>query len=749
MARDRAAFEDAVKKAHSYAWERRWMKAIEQYEVAIAQFPDDATAHSGLAFAYLNDGRLREALREYRKVCELGPDDAEARRKVAEILEELGRVTDAVEAWTTLGELSVQQKDLGRALEAWQEAVRLRPVNKQARRRLAEAYAFRSNTGEAVKEYLALARLHHEDGEYDRAAEYCQRVLSLDAGNKGARSLLERMVSDAEAGLAAETLVVRREELGPVESAVQQTLARLAEALLGEGELVEPTIDAEVDGSEPQSEGSPEIATIIGRAVDSHSRGEVDEALGYYEQAVEMGVTRVEVLFNLGLLHRARSRLDEAIELLEKALEVSEYRLPSHLALGQCHWSRGEADQALDHFLQAMMIMDLDFMGQDRADELTRSYQVVSDSHRGQGDGRQTHVLVHALTEFLSGSDWKSSVSEARRKLDCMAEEGTIPILPEFLELPGGDELLDIMVRSREYLRNDAPFIALEECYRAIQIAPTYLPLHLRLAEIFAHQGKAEEAVSKYASVADAYLMRDNPRKAIEVYGRALQAAPMSISIREKLIDLLIEHDMIDSALDEYMALGESYYRLARVDTALDKYEEALGLLPRTANASDWEVRILHRAADLHVQRVQWKRALSIYEKILQLSPGDEQARLRLVELQWKLGKEEVALKELDALIVHYGKLGDFQKITNILQELVAANPKDISLRSRLSRVYIELGRNKEAIVELDTLGELQLEAGRKEDAKETLRTIISLQPDEVEGYTQLLRDLGEETNRV
>ncbi len=51
--------------------------------------------------------------------------------------------------------------------------------------------------------------------------------------------------------------------------------------------------------------------------------------------------------------------------------------------------------------------------------------------------------------------------------------------------------------------------------------------------------------------------------------------------------------------------------------------------------------------------------------------------------------------------------------------------------------------------MELDTLGELQLEAGRKEDAKETLRTIISLQPDEVEGYTQLLRDLGEETNRV
>jgi tetratricopeptide (TPR) repeat protein len=688
-------------------------------------------------------------LREYRKVCELRRDDPEPRRKIAEILEELGRVTDAGEAWMTLGELSVQQRDLGRALEAWQETVRLQPVNKEARRKLAEAYAFRSDTDEAVKEYLALARLHHKDGEHRRAAEYCQRVLSIDARNKVARAFLERMVSNGEAELAGESLVGRREGLGPVESAVQGALAGLAEALLGEAELVQPTVGTEVDGLESQSEDSPEIAAVLGRAVDSHSRGEIDEALNYYEQAVQLGVSQVEVLFNLGLLYRERSRFEEAIKLLQKSLEVSEYRLPSHLALGDCHWSQGEADRALDHFLQALMIIDLDFVGQDRADELTRSYQAVSDSHRGQGDGRQTQVLVHALTELLIGSDWKSRVSEARRKLDSMADEGTTSILPQFLELPGGDELLDIMVRSREYLRNDTPFTALEECYRAIQMAPTYLPLHLRLAEIFARQGKSEEAVSKYASVADAYLMRDNPRKAIGVYGRALQAAPMSTSIREKLIDLLIKHDEIDLALDEYMSLGESYYRLARVDTALEKYEEALGLLPRTANASDWEVRILHSVADLHMQRVHWKRALAIYEKITQLSPSDEQARVRLLELQWKLGNEEIALKELDALIVHFGKQRDFQKITNTLQELVAANPQDISLRSRLSRIYIELGRTREAIVELDTLGELQLEAGRKGDAMETLQTIISLEPHEKEGYTQLLRELGEETKRV
>ena len=749
MAGNRAAFEAAVKKGHSYAWEKQWMKAIEQYQLATAEFPDDATARSGLAFAYLEGDRLREALREYRKVCELGPSDPAPRRKIAQILEDLGRVTDAVEAWMTLAEMSVQEKDLRLAMEAWQQAIRLQPVNKVAHEKLAEAHAHRANTIEAVKLYLTLARLHYEDGEHEQAVEYCQRVVSLDGRNKGARALLERMASDGETVVAAGSLVMRREELGPVEVAVQQALASLAEALLGEGELVEGTepVGTEVNRLESDSTPVANVGTVLGGAIDSHSRGRIDEALSEYEQAFQMGVGRVEVLFNLGLLYKERSRFEEAVDVLERSVNVPEYRLASHLALGECYWAQGEANAALDHFLEALKMIELDIMDQDRADEIARCYRDLADSYGSRGDGRKTEVLVHSLTEFLSGSDWKRKAVEARQKLDSLAGDGITPILPELLEVPGGDEVLDIMAKSRGYLKNDMPFIALEECYRAIQMAPTYLPLHIRLAEIFAQQGKAEEAVSKYAAVAGAYLMRNSPYKAIEAYGRALHAAPMSTSIREKLIDLLIEHDEIDLAVDEYMALGESCYRLARVDMALERYDQALGLAHRTATPTDWEVRILHRMADLHMQRVRWKSAMAIYEKIRQLSPNDEDARLRLVELHYKLGRQEVALRELDALIVHYGKLKEFQKITNTLRELVSSDPQDIALRSRLGRIYIELGMKKEAIAELDTVGELQLEAGRKRDAIETLGTIITLGPEKKEAYTQLLRELDKSSD--
>jgi tetratricopeptide (TPR) repeat protein len=346
--------------------------------------------------------------------------------------------------------------------------------------------------------------------------------------------------------------------------------------------------------------------------------------------------------------------------------------------------------------------------------------------------------------ELLRGDDWRDKIQEARHKLSSLAGDGVAPILPEVLDVPGGEEVVDTMVSSRQHLEQGMPFTALEECYRAILLAPTYLPLHLGLAEIFAQQGKSEEAVDKYTVVADAYLMRDEPRKAMEVYQRALSAAPMSISIRERLIDLLVAHDELESALSEYVALGENYYRLARVDAALRGYEAALDLARQTGAPSDWEVVILHRVADLYQQKVQWQEAVAVYERILAVSPDDERARFHLIELHYALGQTDRALRDVDALIARCGEQNELSKIAGLLKDLVASNPQDISIRSRLGCCYAELGRKKEAIAELDTLGELQLEAGRRWDAMETLRTIIALEPDQKEGYTQLLQELEE-----
>jgi DNA-binding SARP family transcriptional activator len=77
-----------------------------------------------------------------------------------------------------------------------------------------------------------------------------------------------------------------------------------------------------------------------------------------------------------------------------------------------------------------------------------------------------------------------------------------------------------------------------------------------------------------------------------------------------------------------------------------------------------------------------------------------------------------------------------------VLEELTREHPGKMVLHARLARAYQAAGRKAEAISQYDALGELQIDAGHTEDAIKTVRTIISLNPPNEEGYRELLSNL-------
>ncbi|PJF24553.1 MAG: hypothetical protein CUN53_17260, partial [Phototrophicales bacterium] len=101
------------------------------------------------------------------------------------------------------------------------------------------------------------------------------------------------------------------------------------------------------------------------------------------------------------------------------------------------------------------------------------------------------------------------------------------------------------------------------------------------------------------------------------------------------------------------------------------------------------------------------------------------------------------ATRRLDKLLSIYARNKQITRITQLLEELVAQEANDTALRSRLAAIYQQLGRTKDAIAQLDALGEIQLEAGQHAEAANTIRRIITLKPDHVEDYRRLLAQLG------
>jgi tetratricopeptide (TPR) repeat protein len=144
----------------------------------------------------------------------------------------------------------------------------------------------------------------------------------------------------------------------------------------------------------------------------------------------------------------------------------------------------------------------------------------------------------------------------------------------------------------------------------------------------------------------------------------------------------------------------------------------------------------------MHMRHGNWREALDLYGQQVSISPEDETVRLHLIDLNYKLGRAAEADKETVTMLEYYRSRGEEERGVALLEEAVRLQPQQMALRARLARRYLDAGLREDAIQQLDTLGELQLDAGLRKQAMATVRLIISLNPKNVAAYRQLLAQL-------
>jgi tetratricopeptide (TPR) repeat protein len=262
------------------------------------------------------------------------------------------------------------------------------------------------------------------------------------------------------------------------------------------------------------------------------------------------------------------------------------------------------------------------------------------------------------------------------------------------------------------------------------------------MVEVLIAKGQSEAAVGKYVVTAEIYQSRSETKRAIAVYKRALDISPMDVEVREKLIDLMVDSRQIDGAMEQYLHLADAYYQLAQVDRALSKLDEALTYANQGDPVHQWQSKVLHHAGDMHTQRLDWRQAIRAYRRIKHVDAQDTKARAALIDLYFKSGQRDQAFDELDELLELHQARDQSSQLVEILQDTLRSRPDELDLHLRLAKVYVDQGKRRDAISELDAIGELQLGMGRTQDARRTIQAIIRLGPDNVDGYRQLLAQL-------
>ncbi len=746
MPGNQEAYNKAMNEGAQAAWDQQWDRAIEAYGRAVVEFRDDPTAHISLGLALLQAGRLDHALQVYTRAHQLAPDDPIPLERSADVLERMGRLKEAAGNYLSVAEIYLTKRDVEKAIGNWERAARLTPGLLEVHSRLALAYERTGRRKSAIREYLAIAGIFQRRGDRQKAIQACERALRLDKNNPQVLNSLQAL----QAGLDVVEIKERPEE--------ESIHKRAPAAAAPEPQVKAPSaVDVKGPVGQAQIMALSELATYLfesgiatqpagqaaARGMDAQRIGDLGVAIDAYRQAKKARLHHPALYLNLGSLLVEYGDYSGGVKELQDALKHPRLAAGAHFAIGQAYMALDDQPRAAEHLLKALREIIVDM-----SDGGAASSQPIYDGLIRQAAGMDpTQLGAHnqSLIAFMTGPDWQRNIAETRDQLEDAARLDGEAGLLEMIATDGTGRIAAIMGRIDQYRRSGLLTLAMDEAHYALEVAPSYLPAHVRIAEVLLAENRMRPAIEKYNMVAEAYRVRGDGKKASRILSDLLKIAPMDISVRRKLVNWLEEEGRWSEVLQEYINLADAYYQLADWDGAREAYERAETIAKQSGTSKEQMLHIMHRIGDIDVQRLDLRQALRTYERIKQVAPEDARARLTLVDLHYRLGNSADAIAELDDLLRLYARARRVDMIAQVLEEQVTLHANEMALRSRLARVYQQQRRYRDAIIQLDALGELQLEAGLREDAVVTIRTIISFNPPEPDrtSYMQLLRQLG------
>jgi tetratricopeptide (TPR) repeat protein len=748
VANNRTQYEEALMQGHSFSWDQQWEPAIQEFQRAINFSPEEPAPYAGLGMAYFELADLEQSLHNYKLAARYSRGEMIYLKHVADVQERLGFLHDAGQTYMAIGEIQLRRRRLDEAVGNWLRAIRLEPDLLSGHQRLAAVYKRQGLATNAIREYLAIARIYSTRGEKSKALKACQLALELNPRNPDvltAIELVERgdnLITDIEP-----SAVDTQKEQGEVPVKVERAVSAL------ESDLIEWQPSTEKEPAKDPIESAQKIAleelateifssesndntsetaegmsvlerdAFISQALDFQTRGMVSEAISCFESAIDGGFTNTAANFSLGILYQSQSHLDKSIGQFQKSAQSETYRLASHYATGTIYGSLGRTGPAVQNFVTVLKIIDLGAVRDNQTDRVVELYDYLEGDLLSSGDPDKAARFVKSLTSFLGQGEWEGNVQTARNRLNDLSLNDQVLILGDML-IAGSTQVLESLHLSQQYSGRGKYDTAVEEVYRAIQLSPDFLPGHLQLAQLMADQDRINIAVEKFVMIGDTYNVRGDIKAAVDTYERALEYAPTDIPTRRQLVELLLKSQQLERAVDHAIAMGETYYGLAQVDMARTAYVEALKITAQLPDGQQWRPNLLRRIADIDMQRLDWKEAIAAYSELIKLDPTDESAATTLIDLFFKIERPDLAVGWLDQFLIRLVREGKGVRVLPFLEQLVEQRPNELGLVDRLVRLLLKQERKAEALKLLDELGEAQQKPEDEDSYRQLLEKI-------------------------
>lgn len=769
MAGNQENFQRAMNQGHTAAWDQNWEQAVSYYQQALEEIPDHPQAITSLALALYEQKRYDEALTYYERSAQLNPNDAVSFEKISRIYEKTGQFKKAVENSMQAAELYLKARDVDKTIENWKRVAFLEPDNLTSRSRLATIYDRLGRKAEAVAEYMASAAIMQAQGDMVKAFQVVQYVQKMVPEYEDAKIALEKLNNNeplpmpeheqADAGdepptgkkLLTQPKSTAPLAMDPILEARQKSLTRLAAQLFELGEESSPdgsinrrglnALTRGTGGLKQEAADRARMELFLSQAIQFQSSGDNEQALTQLEQAVEIGLKVAEAYYDLGLLYSEKDG-QKSYRYLQESVKHPDFALGSYLLIAQLYESSGQFAEAAISYLQALRLGDIEMVAPEQADELSQLYEPLLEEQSNVTDENAQKKLCEVIRGQLLRPDWRQYMTMARQQLPQQSDGGPPLPLASMLLQTSGSQVVEAMALVRQYTAQGYYRSAMEEAFDALRFAPTYLPLHMQMGEILIKEGRIQDATEKFLITSEVYTLRGEVGQAVRLLTRVTQMAPMDLSVRSRLIDLLAAQGRTDEAMQQYSELANIYYQLAEFDMARQTYMAASKLAQQAGADQKWVLEILTKVADIDMQRLDWKAAIKIYEQLRTMQPEADTPRSRLIDLNLKLGNLPDAMAELDGFVALLENSNQRPKAIGFIKDLIQEHVSSPELYNRLADLLIRHGQSAKAVEVLDAGSEAMLDAGNKQAAIDMLKKIISLNPLNLADFQKALRQL-------
>jgi len=280
---------------------------------------------------------------------------------------------------------------------------------------------------------------------------------------------------------------------------------------------------------------------------------------------------------------------------------------------------------------------------------------------------------------------------------------------------------------------------AIKEYEKILLADPADMRVKLRIAELHVKRKQVADAIRVYREVAGAYTQEGFYLKAVTVYKNILRLNPSLIEINEYLADLYNKMGLLNDAVRQYDIYASALEQKGDLDKVMELRRRIVELTPEDGSA-----RV--RLAELYQREGRGEEAIDQYEEYarrLEQSGGDEMRLIEMYEkvLSYRSGREEM----LRALIrIYYGK-DEIKKALKWLEFAKTLTPIDEELLAMQAEIYARLNQMETSRSKYLALSDLCREHENVEGAADALARIAMIIPSEEERVERRAHEIGDE----